>query len=260
MRLRFVLASALLAACADAQPSLDAPGGYAAYGASSPERLLFPTEADPDVVVGLRVSPRVDVHVGYARRTTESTALSRRDVSVRQRWERTGALVASAGYTGRVGPALVRGRLSVGYDDYSFRSTVYQPDSVQVFTGGSPFPGYALQVNETRHALGKFVHTGLSVSAGVPAERGRLRSTPSAGLAATLSSRTSGRLEAQGARWMPYARLPVTVAVKGIAVTLEATAGLAFGADDFSPETSARRSTASKQGTPVVDGAVRVSF
>ena len=267
-RLAALAALALLATSASAQTAgLEGRGGYVALGGVSPERLLFPDSADPAFVAGLRLSEHVDLQIGVAQSETRETFLSRRDVSAGTRTERTGAVVLGAGYADRAGPALLRARLSLGYDDYSYQFTTYRPDSVRVFSGRPPSeetgPEYALALApvETRTALGKFVHLAFSTSAGVPVRLGVVTVEPSVGVAGSISGKRSGSLEAPGLQALPFVRVPVSVRVGGVAVTAESTLGVAFNENDGYFEAGGfDRSTGRTDGVPVLDGALRVDF
>ena len=247
---------------ADAQPvHLDGRGGYAAYGNSSPERLLFPDAADPDLTLGLRLSPRVDLQAGFQTRTDEATRIGQDEVAVRVGRARTVAAVLAAGYTAPLGAGVLQGRLSLGYDEYTASSATYRPDSTTVFTSDGPAPGYGLAPAGVQSGSGTFVHAGASASVAVPVGLGRVRLLPTAGLAATLSSRAAGTFDAQGARWMPFVGLPVTARVGTVALTYEVTAGLTKGTyrRGLSVPIGAPSRTSSNW-TAVAEGSLRLNF
>lgn len=253
-----VALSALLATSASAQAPAEGRGLYGVYGAASPERLLFPSDADPSVIVGYRLSPRVDVQIGAERTSRSRTQILRSEVGVVSERERTEALVVGAGYTERHGPALVRGRLSLGYDDFSASAAMYRPDSVRVVSWDGPMDTYALTTDDFASTRGTFVHLGGSAAVAAPLQFGRVSVTPGVGVAASLSSRAAGAEEAQGAHWLPFLQLPVGVRLGGVTVTVQTTAGVALGPEGESRRFARRQ--AAPAGTFVLDGAFRVDF
>lgn len=254
-----VVLTVLLATSASAQPIPEGGLGiHGVYGTASPERILFPANADPDVIVGFRLSPQVDVQIGAGRTTHERTTFLRDEVAVLDEWEQTKALAVGAGYTDRHGPALVRGRLSLGYDDFAASYAAYRPDSIRVFTRDGPTDAYALTTDDFVSIRGTFVHLGGSAAVAAPLRFGRVSVTPSVGASGSLSSRTGGTKEAQGARWMPFAQIPVGVRIGEVTVTTQMTAGVVFGQDEGA--TLFRRWTAADPGSFVLDGAFRVDF
>ena len=255
-----VALSALLAASASAQHAyVPGPGGYASYGNGSPERLLFPNDADPDLIVGLRLSRHVDLQAGYASTDNRSTFFAQDEVRAYTTLDRTKAAALSAGYVNRAGPSLVRARVSLGYDDYAFAWATYQPDSTTYYTQDGPQRGYALSRDSGQSGSGEYVHAGASVSAGLPVRISRVQILPTVGLAATLSSRTGGTVDAQDARWMPYAQVPVSVRLRKVALTYLVTGGITKGDYDRRGDQLGGLGRTSNW-TPRIEGSLRVDF
>ena len=256
-----VALSALLATSASAQHVyLPGPGGYAGYGNGSPERLLFPDAADPEVFVGLRLSPHVDLQAGYTSTSNRQTYLSRDEVRAFTTADRTNAAILSAGYADRLGRSLVRARLSLGYDDFAYSSATYRPDSTTLYTPDGPERGYGLGYQSGASGRGEYVHAGASVSAGLPVDVSRVRILPTVGLMGTLSSTVDGAAPAQGARWMPYAQLPISVRVKKVAVTYLLTGGVTKGTYRRGDLTFSPTPRASSNWAVVAEGTLRVDF
>ena len=258
MRLRRLAPSALLlTAAVAAQPAgLEDAGGYVALGGAASERLVLPDHANPTVVAGIRLSRHVDVQLGYGSRFTERADFSREEVLGSRTQTETSALVAGAGVADRLGWAVLRGRLSVGLNDYWSGRSTYRPDSTSSGRPGDVRAGYGLAFQDIEAATGAFVHVALTTSAGLPVRLGVITAEPTVGVAGSVSRRRSGDVHAPGAQGMPYVRLPLTLRVGGVAVTAESTLGVVFGSSDWSPVQAAGRA----DGRPVLDGALRVDF
>ncbi|WP_412068543.1 hypothetical protein [Rubrivirga sp. IMCC43871] len=258
----FPVLLALLAVSASAQVGpLDGRGVYGAFGSVAPERLLFPEGSSPEITVGARLSPRVDVQLGLTVTETRASRFDRQSISVHEDLQRRGGAVASVGVADRWGESVVRGRVSLGYDDYSAQTTNFRPDSVEVWTRTGLEDALALLPSRSRTSLGKYVQAGASASIGWPVGRGRVRAVPGIGVAGSLAGRVSGERQAQGARLMPYAVVPVSARVAGVAVTATLTGGLAGGERDqrrgVEPfGASARAST----WVPIVEGSLRLDL
>ena len=244
MRLSLPALVGLLAvSAAGAQPSPGA-GPYGVFGNASPERLLFPSGTDPVLSVGWQLSRYADVHVGYRGREREVFGPPRRTLGpevfefVDRIRQRTGA--ASAGVAAPLGRARAEVRASLAYETYRrSREALLFP--------GTP------SGSEAEQASGRFVHAGASVLVAIPlgGERGGV--APGVGLAASRSAAVGGTLGAPRGRWMPFARLPVSVRVAGRAtVTLEVTGG----AVRYRPLAD----RAVSRWEPAFDAAVRVGF
>lgn len=250
---RLVVVLALLAASAAAQPADPAPRGlYATFGNASPERLLLPTGADAVVSVGLRLSEAVDVHLGYGQASAArliDNSRRYRQAGVPRQAGRVDALTrglsASVGLTAASGPFVGEARASATVDRYA------QTAEVETWPSDAP---EAAPVRTVRDDRGSFLHGGLSATLGIEAARGRGRIRPGLGLAALASTDLGGSLPAQRARWMPYLRIPTTVALtETSSVTLDATVGIIDGGQT-------REGLRVFNATPVVDAGLRLDF
>lgn len=208
---------------------------YVVFGDASPERALFPTGTAPVLSLGARVSPHVDVHVGYrgGEREVLGPASSLDPTFVDRTYTRAGT--ASAGAAAPLGRTRVEARASATYERYG--------RTRRAVPGG----------RETERADGQFVHTGASAALSLPFGSGRTDAALGVGLAVSHSEAVGGTLDAQRDRWMPFARLPIEVRVGRTArVAFEVTAG----AYRFRPLAADRPA----RWVPVSDAALRVSF
>ncbi|WP_412068544.1 hypothetical protein [Rubrivirga sp. IMCC43871] len=230
-----VVLLALLAVSASAQPAspFDARGGFGAYGNAASERMLFPRGSDPALTLGARLSPHVEVQVGVTVTERERVSFEAFDVGVTEHQTRRGGVVAALTTQHPWGGAVIESAMSLGYDDFLATRTEFRPDSVTFPGRDAPsWSVYRLAGVSSRSSRGKYVQAGARAAVGWPLGRGRLRTTPTLGVAGSLAGRVGGTREAQGARIMPYLAVPVTAFVAGVGLTATATLGVGGGTRD----------------------------
>jgi len=240
----------LLAPLAGAQPA-DRIGLYAVVGSAAPERSLFPDATDPALVVGARLAPGLDVHLGARVETATyllGTHLGRPapqpgDVFYRETVDRTRAAALGVRASGDAGTLRLSLSASVALDGFQ-RTVISQrvpDDPAPVANDDIP------REVETRSAT--FLHAGLSGVVAVPMAGGRI--APGLGLAGSFSGADGGPINAPPARWMPFLSVPATVRLPAAEVTLDARVGVARGAGSR---------TESRHWAPVVEAGVRVEI
>ncbi len=230
---------------------------YAVVGSATPERALFRGPADPLLTLGVRLSPQVDVQAGVRVGTTTRSLVPGRiwrgDLPVEpgdllrfEQHTRTSALAVGAGLTERLGPVEVRSRASVSLDVLDRASTTERYALDEADPAGGAF------VRSVEEASATFAHSGLSAVVAVPIQRRTGRMAPGVGLAVAASSRLRGTVGAPPLQTMAFLGVPTTVAVGPTRVTLDATLGVARGAQS---------STYGGDGWgPVVEAGLRVDL
>ena len=238
-----LLLALLAAAAASAQAfAPGSRGAVVALGVSAPERLLFPAEADPSVTLGVRLSPAFEVHASLPR-----ADIARSAAEGGLLYERTGrsrgALVAGA-YSDRLGALAVRTGASLGYQ--LLRATQIE---APIGAGG--------ELRSAREIRNEVLHVGFRIEAGSPISVGRVTAAPSLGLAGAVAARVEGDGGGAAPRALPFVRVPVRVGLPGVALTVEATAGVDIGrrADPFGRPTGA-----TVDAVPVAAGGARIDF
>lgn len=256
--MRLLLLWALLAVSASAQSS-DRLGFYGVVGSGSPERALFPDATDPWVVLGVRLTPAVDVQAGIRldERTIEADLLRSQtgvvlrsqtvrigDVVERQIRERTNAAAVSIGIAAELGVLALTVRGSAALDRF-------QQDETTLAVSGTDGGAVSL-VTEQRTSSNLQAHGGASVVVALPLRRAAGRVSPGLGLA--VSTVGAGNAYTSTApstvRLMPFLSVPTTARFEGLDVTLEAVLGFAQGAGS--------RRARTDQWAPVVEAGIRV--
>lgn len=258
MRSFVVALVALCTASVQAQPlHADGRGVYLAVGNAAPERVSLPHGADPSVVLGLRISDRLDVHAGFRTEFIDWSSFLRDEVGVVEGFRKSDAGALSLGYTVPAGVAVVVLRGSAVYQRREQQRVTYGPDSTDVWPLRSETRErvYTLVPVDVERIDGRFLHTGASLTVSLPLRpSASVQVAPGLGLSRTASDRLSGDAATPPGRWMSYLQVPVSVRLRNrMRVTLQAQVGVSRDRAGLEPQ-------AFPEAAFFVDQTVRVNF